>query len=73
MKSKYDWSNVPSGVNWIVTGFHTKTKIGFINKPLKDEAMLCWCSRWLNGEQMILSESSEFKGDWKDSLEGRPK
>ncbi|MEG0198310.1 MAG: hypothetical protein RR676_14160 [Acinetobacter sp.] len=71
-KNKYDWSNVPKEVNWITTSFHNRAKIGFINKPLKDKAMLCWCSRWMNGEQIKLSDVSEFTGDWKDSLEQRP-
>lgn len=70
--TKYDWSNVPKEVKWIATGFHSKAKMGFVNKPLKDEAMLCWCSRWLNGEQIKLSDVSEFKGNWQDSLEERP-
>lgn len=69
--TKYDWSNVPKNVNWIATSHHNRNKTGYPIKPLKDESMLCWCTRWCDGDVVLLGVS-EFKGDWRESLEGRP-
>lgn len=68
--SKYDWSNVPKEVNWIATDSD-----GWMSMHvLKPEPILNinWIDSSANG-YLETTEGSPFYGDWKDSLEERPK
>lgn len=66
--TKYDWSNVPPEVQWQSTDYD-REKGWFIDKPV---AQVCiWIGRSVKklGRTNIISE---FKGDWRESLEQRP-
>ena len=72
--SKYDWSNVDSDVEWIATdedlnswGFVT-TGEPFVGGEDDDE----WTSRTFANSCKHIGFRI-FKGDWRDSLEERPK
>lgn len=69
MKTKYDWSNVPKEVKWIATD-SDRFKCYFTLKP---EFMPMWWEKKDDYYKCIPPEKNEFKGDWKDSLEERPK
>lgn len=65
---RYDWSDVPPEVQWIATDYD-REKCWFIDKPV---AQVCiWIGRSVKklGRTNIISE---FKGNWRDSLEQRP-
>lgn len=71
MKStKYDWSNVPVQVNWIATD-HGDIELHFTEKPYIAHDIF-WC---VSHEAFLVAmhSPSQFKGNWKDSLEQRPK
>ena len=68
--SKYDWTNVHKEVNWIATdsnGVWCK----YTHKPKLSR--YGWSVS--HGEHIfeIHQGGSHFKGDWRDSLEERPK
>lgn len=68
MKTKYDWSNAPKEVKWIAIddlGFQS----GFTDEP----KMELKYGFWDNGLPSYRMGYSEFKGNWQDSLEERPK
>ncbi|ENW92776.1 hypothetical protein F904_02719 [Acinetobacter dispersus] len=70
--NKYDWSNVPSEVNWIATD-SLGYGLGWVNKPHHHSSGQ---SRW-NDEDCFFRfglppQVNPFKGDWKESLEQRP-
>lgn len=74
MKTKYDWSNVPKEVNWIATDGYSGWVWGYeYEKPFIDVDM--WNSK-IDSDHIDVEKYykvSPFKGDWKDSLEERPK
>ena len=66
--SKYDWSNVPSWVNWIATdedgeiwGYSDKSEIGCFSYFHKENILT------------IFIGHDVFGNNWQDSLEERPK
>ena len=66
MITKYDWSNVPSEVNWIATssmGFSS----GFTDKPNRFDEY----GFWDNGEPEVRLGYLHYFENWKDSLEER--
>ena len=66
--SKYDWSNVPKEVQWIAMDGDTETW-GYLSEPEKG-----FFSHYVNNEVYMHFIGYEvFKGDWRDSLEERPK
>lgn len=68
--SKYDWSNVPKEVNWIATDSD-----GWLSMHTQ-EPKFVEDIHWVDGSDdgyFSVRLSSPFKGDWKDSLEERPK
>ncbi|MFW1995208.1 hypothetical protein ACG904_09655 [Acinetobacter guillouiae] len=64
--TKYDWSNVPKEVRFIVTD-ENGLKYGHQDKPKLSDMLGLWY-----GLDFIRIGRSEFKGDWQDSLEERP-
>lgn len=70
--SKYDWSGVPNDVQWIATDKDGVSN-GFCDEPSPDGSGL-WCV----DENFTVIDLPQgfvdiFKGDWRDSLEERPK
>ena len=72
--SKYDWTSVPKDVNWIATDedrnswlFPVECSKPFIGGE-DDDAWVC-------DEEFTLEHHgyNVFKGNWRDSLEERPK
>ena len=61
--SKYDWSNVPDYIDVIATR-EDGTVTGFCFPVARGST---WCSSY------TISGMPPFKGDWRDSLEERPK
>lgn len=66
--TKYDWSSVPKEVKWIATD-NNGFKSGFTDKPFCESDY----GFWDNGLPSLAMHDSEFKGNWQDSLEERPK
>lgn len=64
MKTKYDWSNVPSEVKWIATDSDGYA-FGYKEKPYNGG----WCWYALNPKYI----KQQYQGNWKDSLEERPR
>lgn len=66
--TKYDWSKVPDGINWIaideVCGEHIAW--GYKRKPIKINDI------WSGSEPYLIGVGI-FIGNWQDSLEERPK
>ena len=66
--SKYDWSNVPDETNYIFTDQDGDVFESDFEPVLYDT---CWrgtgCSSWW------FSKCRKFNGNWKESLEERPK
>lgn len=61
--SKYDWTNVPGYIEFITTCKDGTVK-GYCKPIQRGET---WCSSYtINGVP-------PYRGDWKDSLEERPK
>ncbi|MFK7255914.1 hypothetical protein ABBZ21_14880 [Acinetobacter baumannii] len=67
---KYDWSNVPAEVNWMATD-QDGWAYGFVSQPKPRESYGFWSP--VEFVVSIPKESNPFKGDWKESLEQRPK
>lgn len=69
--SKYDWSGVPSWVNWLATEkVHDKyITWGYFLKPKMLGGI--WSDIESGGNPKLIGYDL-FKGDWKDSLEERP-
>lgn len=71
--SKYDWSGVPSEVNFIATDDDGVAN-GFVDKPSPMS-----CGLWSIGDDykrtVFIGAAfvDHFQGDWKDSLEERPR
>lgn len=69
--SKYDWSNVPMDVNWIATD-SSGSVFGYDVKPEYKE----W-GKFIHRTDFLYFPHKKwiepFKGDWRDSLEERPK
>lgn len=66
--SKYDWSKVPAEINWIATD-----KDGFA-RGHKKEPVIDHPREWHSDQYYdypIIGIG--YKGNWKDSLEERPK
>ena len=68
--SKYDWTNVHEGVNWIATDSNG-VWCEYTHKP--ELSGYGWSVS--NGGHIfeIHQSGSPFNGDWRDSLEERPK
>lgn len=69
--SKYDWSKVPKNIMWIATD-SDRFQVWFESKP--ERKALWWNISDVRNDayRCISPEFNQFKGDWKDSLEGRP-
>ena len=69
--SKYDWTNVPNEVEWIATDSNGLV-FGYDVKPIQKE----W-GKFIHHSDFIYFPHKKwiepFKGDWRDSLEERPK
>lgn len=72
--SKYDWSNVPSDVNFIATD-GDGWAWGWVDNPhpIGTNEWLTVAGNGLFCEFFIKPESNTFNGNWQDSLEERPK
>lgn len=71
MKTKYDWSGVVKEVKWIATD-KDRCKSLHIEKP--KPKMNSWEDDTHKGYYAIkLPQHNEYKGNWQDSLEERPK
>lgn len=66
MKTKYDWSVVPSWVNWIAMD-STFEIFGFEDVPIAFDDY-SWCSN-----VFVELDLHTPNCNWKDSLEERPK
>lgn len=66
MKTKYDWSGVPSWVNWIFVD-QDGDMFGCDNKPCTRDG---FNGHPIDNEWEYLGEFSSI--DWQDSLEERP-
>ena len=71
MQTKYDWSNVPKEVNWIATDFDAGYAFGYETKPEMDKVMDLWKDKSIIDYINLYIEP--FQGNWKNSLEERPK
>ena len=75
MKTKYDWSSVPSEVKWVSTDWEG-WKLEHTEKPIKNDNTMMFESEEPEGYCGYLychaPDKNEYKGDWEDSLEGRP-
>ena len=72
MKTKYDWSNVPSEVLWIATE-KDGSAFGHKSKPVCFD--LNFRCGWVSAKYdyfYIRESDNTFKGNWQDSLEERP-
>ncbi|VXA55356.1 conserved hypothetical protein [Acinetobacter proteolyticus] len=71
-QAKYDWSKIPSWVEWIATSPDYKAW-GFTHKPeICGDNNQDWGLRQEDSWSDVVAVS-KFKGSWKDSLEQRPK
>lgn len=73
MNTKYDWSDVPSEVQWIATD-NDGVANGFTEKPIIGESGL-WVLADMDYEKVVplISLLDHFnKALWQDSLEQRP-
>ena len=70
---KYDWTNVPKDENWIATD-EDGNAFGWVTEPYIEDGEPEWntCESYI-GNHFISAENNPFKGDWRDSLEERPK
>ena len=69
--SKYDWTNVPDEANWIATD-SSGSVFGYDVEPeYKEWGKFMHCTDFLYFPHKNRIEP--FKGDWRDSLEERPK
>ena len=70
--TKYDWTYVPEEVDFLTTDSNGDVK-GFEGTPHKFES-LNGTGRWQSHiSYWLLKKIEGFKGDWKLSLEARPK
>lgn len=67
MKNKYNWSDIPAHLIWMATDLNG-FKHGYSEEPICKDHLDFW-----DGDDCTQLGFSEFKGDWKDSLEERPK
>lgn len=74
--SKYDWSGVHKDILWISTDWEG-WKLEHSQKPIMNEDTMMFESEEPDGYVGYVfctqPSENEFKGNWKDSLEGRPK
>lgn len=63
MKTKYDWSSVPEYI-YAITTCKDGTVKGYTQPIVHGET---WCASY------TIIGMSPYQGDWKDSLEERPK
>ena len=70
--SKYDWSNVPTEVNWIATDANGR-KYGYIDDPEIMEFANCWHSFETSFPLGYMGFDTNGCAVWQDSLEERPK
>lgn len=71
MKTKYDWSAVPSQYNWLATNSNGFA-IAHETKPILIDG---FSDSWFMGGNYSVIHfpvKNPFKGNWKDSLEERP-
>ena len=69
--SKYDWTSVPNDVNWIATD-SSGSVFGYDVEPeYKEWGKFMHCTDFLYFPHKNWIEP--FNGDWRDSLEERPK
>lgn len=68
--SKYDWLNVPKEVKWIATDGLGGRAFGYENKP---ELAGCVWHKANNMDTVFNLNVCSYSGEFKDSLEGRPK
>ena len=69
MKTKYDWSNIPSEVKWIATDAD-----GVINGFYTEPSVICEYKMWIAEEHLYLTIGGGVFNclNWQDSLEERP-
>ena len=67
--NKYDWTNVPDEVKWIATD-EDGVLCGYSSKPQKFSRT--WNTHY-TGNFVGHSFLPPFKGNWRESLEERPK
>ncbi|WP_433846935.1 hypothetical protein [Acinetobacter proteolyticus] len=73
MTTKYDWSDVPEDTNFIATDSNGYAH-GWSGKPRVFRGDGNWNSKVHTISLFMLSpKSNTYRGDWKDSLEQRPK
>ncbi|QGH74062.1 hypothetical protein [Acinetobacter phage A2.1] len=72
--SKYDWSKVSEEANYVATD-KDMVQVEFTEKPIICLNSGMWIDGTINGyhDYTHNDKLSDFKGDWKDSLEERPK
>ncbi|UQS93274.1 hypothetical protein Scipio_00045 [Acinetobacter phage Scipio] len=70
--SKYDWSNVPDHINWIAMD-KTGRIFGYDKSPRICHVMDLWKGTSLSDYFNVNTRAYSHQGDWKDSLEERPK
>ena len=68
--SKYDWTNVPKEVEWIATDSNG-VWCEYTHKP--ELSRYGWSVSHGDYIFKIYQSDSPFNGDWRDSLEERPK
>ena len=69
MKTKYDWSNVPSEVKWIATDAD-----GVINGFNTEPKVVAEYEMWIAEEHLYFTIGGGISNclNWQDSLEERP-
>ena len=68
--NKYDWSNVPEEVQWIATD-ENGVWCEYTEKPILSR--YGWSVSLGDHIHMIYQNGSPFTGNWRESLEERPK
>lgn len=70
--SKYDWTNVPKDVNWVATDAIYSGGWGYTEKPILMSAYGTWAAKGINNK-LVGVVAQGYAGNWRDSLEERPK
>lgn len=70
MKTKYDWSGVSYGIDWIATDRHAGCAFGYYSKPEMCSVMEIWKAD--NVSDYLSLGIPKYQGNWQDSLEERP-
>lgn len=68
--TKYDWSTIPKKWKWCATD-ENKMKTFFTHKPKMNTKYCEWLVK--TGDYHVYMGGGSYQGDWRDSLEERPK